>query len=116
MKKEDINFELISKIEIQLEDTLFYMPGETIKGKIIINPKYRTRIQDKLLHITLKIMQYEFWEYTNIEIEELKNIYKTKIQEENKIYELNSEEAETNKNEIFMNFSVIETEKEDKKK
>ena len=116
MKKEDINYELISKIEIQLEDTLFYMPGETINGKIIINPKYRTRIQDKILHLTLKIMQYEFWEYTNIEIEELKNIYQTKIQEENIIYELNSNEEEvTNKDEIFMNFSVIEIENEDKK-
>ena len=40
MKKEDINFELISKIEIQLDNTLFYMPRETITGKIILNPKY----------------------------------------------------------------------------
>ena len=50
MKKEDINSELISKIEIQVEDTLFYMPGEVIKGKIKINPKYK--IKDKIFQLT----------------------------------------------------------------
>ena len=115
MKKEDINFELISKIEIQLEDTLFYMPGEIIKGTIVINPKYRTRIQDKIFHLTLKIMQYEFFLYLNIEIEELKNLYSTKIQEEKIEYEFKHEEEEIKKNENFMNFSVIEKENESKK-
>ena len=32
MKKEDINYELISTIEIQVHDTQFYLPGELIKG------------------------------------------------------------------------------------
>ena len=65
MKKEDINFELISKIEIQLDNTLFYMPGETITGKIILNPKYRMKIEDNFFHCSLKIMQYAFWEKTD---------------------------------------------------
>ena len=78
MKKEEINSELISKIKIQVENTLFYMPGETIKGKIIINPKYK--MKDKVFHLNLKLIQYEFWEYNNKDIEELKNIYKTVIQ------------------------------------
>ena len=50
MKKEDINSELISKIEIQIQDTLFYMPGETVKGNIMINPKYQMKIKDKTLN------------------------------------------------------------------
>ena len=113
MKKEDINSELISKIEIQVEDTLFYMPGEIIKGKIKINPKYK--IRDKIFHLTLKIIQYEFWEYNNIVIKELKNIYKTIIQEEKIEYEL--KELELSKKESsdsFENFSIIEKEEEDK--
>ena len=73
MKKEDINYELISKIEIQIQDTQFYLPGETIKGKILLNPQYQ--IHDKILHLTIKIMQYEFWDYVTKGIEELKNIY-----------------------------------------
>jgi len=54
MKKKDINYEFISKIEIKLDDTIFYIPGETIKGKININPKYQMKINDDSLHITLK--------------------------------------------------------------
>ena len=69
MEKAEIKNEILSKIKIEL-DTLFYMPGEIIKGTIIINPKYRMRIQDKIFHLTLKIMQYEFWEYINIERED----------------------------------------------
>ena len=38
MKKEDINYELISTIEIQVHDTQFYLPGELIKGNIKLNP------------------------------------------------------------------------------
>ena len=114
MKKEDINYELISKIEIQIEDTLFYIPGETIKGKIILNPKYRLKMKDKFLHFSLKIMQYEFWEYTNIEINELKNIYSTTIQEENIEYELNIQEGPNPPKNNFLNFSIIEKEIEEK--
>ena len=67
MKKEDINSEVISKIELVIDDTLFYMPGEIIKGKIIINPKFQMKMDDNILHLTLKIMQYEFWDYSKIE-------------------------------------------------
>ena len=52
MKKKDINYEFISKIEIKLDDTIFYVPGETIKGKININPEYQMKINDYSLHIT----------------------------------------------------------------
>ena len=38
MKKEEVKSELISKMEIKVDDSLFYMPGETVKGKIILNP------------------------------------------------------------------------------
>ena len=55
MKKEDINDEIISKIELQLEETLFYLPGETIKGKIILNPKYKMKIKNQILHLSLKL-------------------------------------------------------------
>ena len=114
MKKEDINFELISKIEIQLDNTLFYMPGETITGKIILNPKYRMKIKDNFFHCSLKIMQYEFWEKTNIEINELKNIHATTVQEENIEYEFrdNGNDLPPKPNDI--NFTIIEKENEDK--
>ena len=113
MKKEDINYELISKIEIQVKDTLFYIPGETIKGEIIIYPKYQ--IKDKIIHLNLKVMQYEFWEYKNIKIKELKNIYKTVIQDEKFEHEINKEEpTEKEKPEGLENFSIIEIEKENK--
>jgi hypothetical protein len=52
MKKEDINYELISKIEIQIQDTQFYLPGENIKGKILLNPQYK--IKEETLHLTIK--------------------------------------------------------------
>ena len=111
MKKEDINSELISKMEIKVEETLFYMPGETIKGKIIINPKYK--MKDKIFDITLKLMQYEFWEYNNIEIEELKNIYKTVIKEEKIDYKLNELElSKKESSDSFENFSIIEKEED----
>ena len=112
MKKEDINNEFISKIEIKIEDTLFYMPGESIKGLIILNPKYQIKLNDTTLHLTLKIMQYEFWDYSNKEINELKNIYITNIQTEEIIYELKQEEISIQKN--YENFSIID--KEDKNK
>ena len=109
MKKEDIYHEFISKIEIKIEDTLFYIPGETIKGSILINPKYQIDIKDKLLHLSLKLIQYEFWEYSNIKIEEIKNIYKTKIQEDNIEYKLKPDDI--TKNQLFESFSLIEKEK-----
>ena len=112
MKKEDINNEFISKIEIKINDTLFYMPGESIKGTIILNPKYQIKLNDTTLHLTLKIMQYEFWDYSNQEINELKNIYITNIQTEEIIYKLKEEEITIQQN--FENFSIIE--KEDKNK
>jgi len=112
MKKEEINNEFISKIEIKIEDTLFYMPGESIKGLIILNPKYQIKLNDKTLHLTLKIMQYEFWDYSNQEINELKNIYITNIQTEEIIYELKQEEISIQKN--YENFSIIDKEDKDK--
>ena len=112
MKKEDINYEFISKIEINLDDTIFYVPGETIKGKININPKYQMKINDKNLHITLKIMQYEFWDYSNQEIKELKNVNITTIQTEDIIYKLKEGDLSENKN--FENFSIIDLEDENK--
>ena len=114
MKKEDINFELISKIEIQLDNTLFYMPGETITGKIILNPKYRMRMKDNYFHFVLKIMQYEFWEKTNIEIDELKNIYATTIQEEKIEYEYRENKNNIPPKKNSTDFSIIEKESEDK--
>ena len=79
MKKEDINNEFISKIEIQVDDTLFYIPGETIKGTILLKTKYQMKIKGQTLNLSIKIMQYEFWQYANKPIEEIKNIYMTKI-------------------------------------
>ena len=112
MKKEDINNEFISKIEIKINDTLFYMPGESIKGTIILNPKYQIKLNDTTLHLTLKIMQYEFWDYSNQEINELKNIYITNIQTEEIIYKLKEEEITIQQN--FENFSIIEKEDNNK--
>ena len=112
MKKEDINNEFISKIEIKIDDTLFYIPGETIKGKININPKYQMKINVTTLHLALKIMQYEFWDYSNQEIQELKNINITTVQTGELIYELKKEDLSEHKN--FENFSIIEKEDENK--
>ena len=111
MKKEEVKSELISKMEIKVDDSLFYMPGETVKGKIILNPKYKMR--DKIFHITLKLIQYEFWEYNNNQIEELKNIYKTVLQEEKIDYQLNELELpKKESSESFENFSIIEKEED----
>ena len=43
MKKEEVKSELISKMEIKVDDSLFYMPGETVKGKIILNIKWEIK-------------------------------------------------------------------------
>ena len=113
MKKEDLNSEIISKMELIIDNTLFYMPGETIKGKIIMNPQFKMKIEEKTIHLSLKIMQYEFWDYNKVNIKELKNIYTTTIQQEDIEYRLKEEETSTSQS--FMNFSVIEKE-EDKNK
>ena len=112
MKKEDINEELISKIELQVEETLFYLPGSIIKGKITIIPKYRMQIKNQILHLTLKLNQYEFWDYNQKEINELKNIYITKVQEKKIEYTLQKEEL--SQHQVINNFSIIEKEEENK--
>ena len=113
MKKEDINYELISKLEIKVEETQYYLPGETIKGKILLNPQYK--IKEETLHLTLKIMQYEFWDYVTKGIEELKNIYTTLIQEEKIEYKLENKELPKKENiEGFENCSIIMKEDENK--
>ena len=62
-------------------------------------------------------MQYEFWDYTNIQTDELKNIYKTEVSSSNIKYELKEEEKPSFKeNEEFGNFSLVLIEKEDKDK
>ena len=113
MKREDINYELISKLEIKVEDTQFYIPGETIKGKVLLNPQYK--IKEETLHLTIKIMQYEFWDYVTKEIEELKNIYTSVIQEVEIEYDLEKEELPKKENvEGFENCSIIMKEDENK--
>ena len=112
MKKEEINNECISKIEINLDNTIFYVPWETIKGKININPKFQIQIKNTTLHITLKIMQYEFWDYSSQEINELKNVHITTIQTEEIIHKLKKEDLSSSKN--FENFSIIDLEDENK--
>ena len=60
------------------------------------------------MHLTLKIAQYEFWDYITQEPEELKNIYTTIIQEENIEYKLENEELPKKENvEGFENYSII---------
>ena len=112
MKKENINLEFMSKIEIKVDDTLFYIPGEIVKGKILINPKYQMKINIPTLHLTLKIMQYEFWDYSNQKIDELKNINITNIQKEEFEYQLKEEEIPIDND--FESFSVIDKEDENK--
>ena len=113
MKREDINYELISKLEIKVDDTQFYLPGETIKGKVLLNPQYK--IKEETLHLTIKIMQYEFWDYVTKEIEELKNIYTSVIQEVIIEYDLEKEELPKKENvEGFENCSIIMKEDENK--
>ena len=116
MKKSEIEEELMSKIKIEL-DTLFYMPGEKIKGIIKIYPGIKIEIKNNILNLKLKLLQYEFWDYTNIQTDELKNIYKTEVSSSNIKYELKEEEKPSFKdNEEFGNFSIVLIEKEDKDK
>ena len=116
MNKNDIKEELISEMKIQLKDTLFYMPGETIEGTIILNPSYKIKIKDNKLHIKMNFIQYEFWEYNNKKIEEVKNIYKTDLDSSSFEYNLiegENQDFEENKN--FGNFSIVLIEKEEEK-
>ena len=116
MNKSDIKEELISKMKIELKDTLFYMPGETIEGTIKLFPEYKLKIKDNKLHLKLNFLQYEFWEYNNTKIDELKNIYKTDLDSSNFEYNLIDEEQQDfEENKKFGNFSVLLIEKEDKK-
>ena len=57
-------------------------------------------------------MQYEFWEKNNIEIDELKNIYSTKIQEENIEYEFRENKNDIPPKKNNTDFSIIEKENE----
>ena len=63
MYKKEIKEEILSKMEININDTLFYMPGETIKGEVKIFPEVKLNIKNKKVNLKLKIFQYEFWEY-----------------------------------------------------
>ena len=116
MNKSEIKDELISKTKIELKDTLFYMPGETLKGTIKLYPGIKLETKNNKLHLKLKIFQYEFWEYTNIEIDELKNIYKTDLSSYNFEYILKEEEQQNfEENAKFGNFSIVLIEKEEEK-
>ena len=113
MKKCEINEEIISKINLEIKDSLFYMPGEKINGNIILNPEIKLNINK--LHFVLKLIQYEFWDYTNVNIKELKNIYKTEIQSKSIVHTLKEKEIpEKEEKAKFENFSVILIEKEEK--
>lgn len=114
MKKTEIQNEILSKIEIEL-DTLFYMPGRTIKGNIKINPELK--LKNNKINLKLKLIQYEFWEYNNTQIDELKNIYKKELKVKFIEYELKEEErTDFNENLKVGNFSIILLEKEENDK
>ena len=91
MEKAEIKNEILSKIKIEL-DTLFYMPGETINGTIKINPEFKLKLNENKIHLKLKLIQYEFWEYNNIQIDELNYIYKTEVEIKYIEYQLKNEE------------------------
>ena len=116
MKKPEIKEESISKIKIEI-NTLFYMPGETIKGIIKLSPEMKIKISSNKLHLKLKLIQYEFWDYINNQTDDMKNIYKTEVSTNIIEYEYKEEEQPNFKeNEEFGNFSIILIEKEDKDK
>ena len=113
MEKSEIKKEILSEIKIDIDETLFYIPGETIKGTIKLYPGFKLNIKNNLLNFKLKLLQYEFWDYANIKVSELKNVYKTEIQEKIIKYQLKEEES-TNYEEIekIGEFSIIKIEKE----
>ena len=95
MEKSKIVKEVLSRLKIELKETLFYLPGELVKGTIKLFPGFKLNLTNNLLHFKLKLVQYEFWEYTNIKIDELKNVYKTQIKETFLDYTLKKEEYES---------------------
>ena len=116
MEKKEIKEEILSKMEINLKDTLFYMPGEIIKGEVTIYPGFKLNMKSKKIHLTMKILQYEFWEYTNIKVDELKNVYKTEIQTNYYEYSLKKEDqSKYNETINIENFSIIFIDKDEKK-
>ena len=116
MNENEVKEEILSKLKINLEDSLFYMPGETIKGTIELNPSFKMKIKNNILHFKLKIFQCEFWEYLNTEIHELKNIYKTVVQTKELEYNIGENNSEYKDNSKIGEFSFIIFEKEVKNK
>ena len=117
MNKSEIKKDIISRIEIEIDETLFYMPGEKIKGTIKLFPTFKLNIKDNLLHFKIKLIQYEFWEYSNVKVNELKNIYKTKVKENLIEYKIKDEEYSSyDNNSKVGDFSVILIEKEETEK
>jgi len=116
MEKKEIKEEILSKMDIKIKDTLFYLPGEMIKGEVKIYPGFKFNMKNKKLNLKMKILQYEFWENTDIKVDELKNVNKTEIQI--KYFEhILKEEEQSNYNEKIdvERFSMIFIEKEEKK-
>ena len=116
MKETEIKEEILSKLKINIEESLFYMPGETIKGTIELNPSLKMEIKNNILHFKLKIFQCEFWEYLNTEIHELKNIYKTIVQTKELEYYIGENNLNYKENSEIGELSVIIFEKEEKNK
>ena len=108
MHKSEITKETLFKIKIDIDETLFYMPGETVKGAIKFSPEIKFNAKDTNLHFKIKLIQYEFWDYSNVKVTELKNIYKTNIKEKLIDYKLKKNEVlnEDEKTKIG-DFSVI---------
>lgn len=59
-----------SSLEIELEDSQFYIPGEVIRGSIKLNPDNPKDYYE----IKLKLIQYEFWDYVNTSFLELNKV------------------------------------------
>ena len=115
MEKYEINEEIVSKINLEINDSLFYMPGEKLKGQINLNPEIKLKIKSNKLHFVLKLIQYESWDYIDVNIKELKNIYKTEIQSKSIEYNLKKKEISDKEEKAnFGNFSIILIEKEEK--
>ena len=64
-----------STLEIELEDSQFYMPGEVIRGSIKLNPDNPKDYYE----VKLKLIQYEFWDYINTSLLELNKVNKTEV-------------------------------------
>ena len=115
MNKSEINKEILSVIKIDLDETLFYIPGETVKGKIKLFPTINLKLKDHTIHFKLKLIQYEFWEYSNVKLTELKNIHKTEIKEKFIEYKLNDDEISKFEEKVnLLEFSVIFIKNENK--